>query len=95
MRIVVVLPQPDGPMSTQTSPVGNRQRQPIDRGTRRAGKLLGRASVISIMRARNACRRQRPLQPAEQAIGADATSSVAGNRADQRAAAAPSSRCPR
>ena len=39
-RIVVVLPQPDGPMYTELA-LGNRQRQVIDGGMHRARKLLG------------------------------------------------------
>ena len=40
MRIVVVLPQPEGPISTQTSARLDRQVERVDGGPRDAGKGL-------------------------------------------------------
>ena len=94
MRIVVVLPQPDGPISTQTSPAGTVERQTVDRRTRaRPGTAWSSAAISIMARAIRAASVAR-CSAAEQR---DRCRSTAASRESRRrgAAAAPSSRCRR
>ena len=77
IRIVVVLPQPDGPISTQTSPSGTVSVSAIDRRPRRAREALGQRDDLDHRRAQPSGR-QCALQAAEQEIGRRSASSVAG-----------------
>src|SRR5438105_1381443 len=72
MRIVVVLPQPEGPISTQTSPSGIASVSRSTAGRAVSGNCFTR-SMMSIMGGslREAFGRHDPLQPAEELIGAD------------------------
>src|SRR6266446_3452885 len=72
MRMVVVFPHPDGPMSAQTSPSGILKVSRSTAGRAVPGNCFTR-STMSITEASRgeASRYHRPLQPPEQLIGAD------------------------
>ena len=65
MRIVVVLPQPDGPISTQISPSPIGERQRVDRRRARAGEALRQVLDLDHA-ARNPAGVIAPLQAPEQ-----------------------------
>ena len=48
IRIAVVLPQPDGPTSTQISPAGTVRRERVDGGSVGAGVALGRLGELQL-----------------------------------------------
>ena len=84
MRIVVVLPQPDGPISTHTSPSGTVSVRWSTAGRGAPGNCLVSAQSISIMRRAHPARRQATSAgAAEQLIGAD-RQQRRRNRADQQ-----------